>query len=117
MVSLFGIVYRGSRVIDAQRAELKDRIAQIQRVSSRKPDLRQKAQRASSRIAEMTEAYLRRIGADLHDGPAQLVGFAALKVEHARRARTAASAGCRADRRSTPRWPTPSGTSGTSRRD
>ncbi len=90
MLSLFGIVHRGSRVIEAQRAELRDRIVQIQRVSSLNLTLRQKAQRASSRIAEMTEASLRRIGAELHDGPAQLIGFAALKVEHVRRARTAA---------------------------
>jgi signal transduction histidine kinase len=89
MLSLFAIVYRGSRVIEAQRAELRDRIVQIQRVSSQNLTLRQKAQRASSRITEMTEAYLRRIGAELHDGPAQLIGFAALKVEHVRSARTA----------------------------
>lgn len=91
MLNLFGIVYRGSRVIEAQRAELRDRIVQIQQVSSQNVTLRQKAQRASSRITEMTEAYLRRIGAELHDGPAQLIGFAALKVEHVRSARTAAN--------------------------
>ena len=91
MLSLFGIVYRGSRVIEAQRAELRDRIVQIQRVSSQNVTLRQKAQHASSRITEMTEAYLRRIGAELHDGPAQLIGFVALKVEHVRSARTAAN--------------------------
>jgi signal transduction histidine kinase len=91
MLSLFGIVYRGSRVIETQRAELRDRIVQIQRVSSQNLTLRQKAQCASSRITEMTEAYLRRIGAELHDGPAQLISFAALKVEHVRSARTAAN--------------------------
>jgi signal transduction histidine kinase len=38
----------------------------------------------------LTENHLRRIGADLHDGPAQLMGLAALTVEHVRRAQTPA---------------------------
>src|SRR5690606_30625891 len=48
--------------------------------------LRDKAQLASSRLAELNASYLRHVGAELHDGPAQLVGLAALKVEHVRRA-------------------------------
>jgi signal transduction histidine kinase len=89
MLSLFGVVYRGSRVIEAQRRELGEQVAHIQSVSDQNVALRQKAQRASGGVAEMTEAYLRRIGAEIHDGPAQLVGYASLKVEHARLARTA----------------------------
>ncbi|RVD47944.1 sensor histidine kinase, partial [Mesorhizobium sp. M2D.F.Ca.ET.140.01.1.1] len=43
--------------------------------------LRQRVQRASRRATAINERYLRRIGADLHDGPAQLVALAALRMD------------------------------------
>ena len=50
----------------------------------------ERAQRASSNLTELTASYLRNVGAELHDGPAQMVSLAALRIEHVRRARTAA---------------------------
>ena len=35
---------------------------------------------ASSRAVELNEQFLRRTGADLHDGPAQLIGYAMLRI-------------------------------------
>lgn len=90
MLSLFGIVHRGSRLIAAQHAALKQRIDEVRRVSDQNRTLRDKAQLASSRLAELNASYLRNVGAELHDGPAQLLGLAALKVEHVRQARTVA---------------------------
>nr|WP_246215734.1 sensor histidine kinase [Microvirga makkahensis] len=63
-------------------------MAQVELTSQRNRALRERVQRASGRVSELTERYLRGLGAELHDGPAQLIGLAALKVEHARRART-----------------------------
>ena len=40
-----------------------------------------RVQRASQRVTALNERYLRRIGADLHDGPAQLVALAALRLD------------------------------------
>jgi signal transduction histidine kinase len=57
---LHTIVWRGNKTIEAQRAALGD------------------AGRAS---AEMSERFLHRLGADLHDGPAQLIGLALLKLD------------------------------------
>lgn len=88
MISLFTVVRRGSRTIEQQQLELRDRITEIARISDQNILLRQRVQNASSRLAEMTEGYLRRIGADLHDGPAQLIGLANLRIEHVRRAET-----------------------------
>ena len=88
MLSLFGIVYRGNRIINEQQAALRRRMEEIREVSEQNRLLKEKAQRASSRISEMNESYLRHVGAELHDGPAQLIGLAALKVEHVRRAKT-----------------------------
>ena len=43
--------------------------------------LRLRVQRASQRATALNERYLRRIGADLHDGPAQMVALAALRLD------------------------------------
>lgn len=88
MGSLFGIVYRANRMIVAQQDQLHQRMAELEQTSRQNWLLRERVARASGRVAEVTENYLRRIGAELHDGPAQLIGLANLKVEHVRRART-----------------------------
>lgn len=72
--ALFLIVLRGSRTIDAQIEALKD-------MSARNLALRLQIQSASARSAAMGERTLRQIGADLHDGPAQLMAFAALRLD------------------------------------
>ena len=89
MAGLFWIVYRGNGIIMAQQRQLGERMAEVERTSRYNRILRERIQHASSRVSEMTAQYLRGIGADLHDGPAQLIGLAALKVEHVRRAATA----------------------------
>ncbi len=78
---LFGIVDRGSRTIEQQRAALAGRVRQLQAMSEENRQLRYRAQRASSRVSEVSEQLLRRLSADLHDGPAQLVGLAALRLD------------------------------------
>lgn len=86
-LALLGIVARSGRLIGGQQAALRNRIGEIERISDQNRRLRERVQAASSRLAELNERYLRNVGAELHDGPAQLVGLAALKVEQARRAR------------------------------
>lgn len=90
MMGLFGIVYRGNQLILLQKRQLQKRLLEIEQTNKHNRILKDRAQRASGRVAELTENYLRRIGADLHDGPAQLIGLAALSVEHVRRAETSA---------------------------
>ena len=77
---LSGIVFRGSRTIQSQRAALEAKIAELRALLSQNSSLRQRVQHASRRATAINERYLRRIGADLHDGPAQLVALAALRV-------------------------------------
>lgn len=73
-VSLFAIVLRGSHTIDRQLAALQD-------MSQRNVTLRLRVQGAAARFSAMNDQALRRIGADLHDGPAQLMGYAALRLD------------------------------------
>lgn len=87
MLSLYWIVHRKSRLIAIQQAQLRAYIAHIEEVSRQNMVLRERAHSASSRVAELTEQQLRRIGADLHDGPAQLIGYGILGLEHVKRAR------------------------------
>lgn len=72
--SLFAIVLRGSRTIDRQLAALSE-------LASRNLALRLRVQGAAARFSSVNDQVLRRIGADLHDGPAQLMGFAALRLD------------------------------------
>lgn len=78
---LSGIVLRGSRTIDDQRGALRRQVSELQDLVTQNSALRHRAQRASRRATALNERYLRRIGADLHDGPAQLVALAALRLD------------------------------------
>ncbi len=77
---LFAIVYRGSRLIERQRATLEQRFDQLLKVSAQNDSLRRRIQAATARASELNERFLRRISAELHDGPAQSVAFASLRV-------------------------------------
>ncbi|MDX3927016.1 MAG: sensor histidine kinase [Shinella sp.] len=91
LFGLFGIVHRGSRTIEAQRGTLRQRAEEAELVSRELMELRMRAQTASMELAELNERFVRRVGADLHDGPAQLLGYAALQIDAVREAETGAA--------------------------
>ena len=78
--TLFGIVHQASRTIERQRRDLRARTHEAERVSEVNRQLRIRVQRAASRGLAMNERHARQLSADLHDGPAQLIGFAALRI-------------------------------------
>jgi signal transduction histidine kinase len=80
-IVLSAIVLRGSRTIESQRSALGQRIHELSALLSQNETLRGRLQRASQRATALNESHLRRIGADLHDGPAQLVAFASLRLD------------------------------------
>ncbi|SSC71015.1 unnamed protein product [Ciceribacter sp. T2.26MG-112.2] len=80
-VLLSAIVLRGSRTIERQRHALKQRVEELSVSLSQNEALRERVQRATQRATTLNEGYLRRIGADLHDGPAQLLAYAALRLD------------------------------------
>ena len=89
---LFGLVRRGSQTIVAQRRELGERVAELSRLLERNAKLDARVRGAAARTTAVNERFLRRISADLHDGPGQDLGFALMRLE------TMAD-GCRARRR------------------
>ncbi len=80
---LFGIVQAGGRTIRAQREALKDQLTRTQDVSRQNVSLRKRAVGASSRATAQTERAIRRIGFELHDGPAQYLSLASLRLDAA----------------------------------
>lgn len=83
--ALFGIVRAGSRTIDRQNRELTGRLDELARVSAQNSALRERVQAASRGVSETNERYMRRISAELHDGPAQALALASLRLDALRR--------------------------------
>jgi signal transduction histidine kinase len=78
---LFGVVRRGSQTIVAQRRELGDRVAELSRLLERNAKLDAKVRGAAAQATALNERFLRRISADLHDGPGQDLGYALMRLE------------------------------------
>ncbi len=81
VTSLLGMVRGASRTIDDQRASLQQRVIQLSQLLRQNQDLRERVERSSERASEMNEKFLRRLGSELHDGPAQLIGLALLRLD------------------------------------
>lgn len=82
-LALSAIMLRGSRTIDRQSRTLQQRVRELSELLAQNRALHARVQRASQRVAALNESHLRKIGADLHDGPAQLVALAALRLDTA----------------------------------
>lgn len=78
---LFGLVRRGSQTINAQRKELHDRVTELSGLLSENARLSANVRGAAARTTALNEHFLRRVAADLHDGPAQDLGFAQMRIE------------------------------------
>ena len=77
---LFVLVRRGSQTIDMQRHELKEKVTQLT-LNLQNEQLHDRVRRAAASTTALNETFLRRISADLHDGPGQDLGFALMRFE------------------------------------
>lgn len=75
------IVFRGSRLIELQRGLLNARVGELSHLLKQNRELNARVQKANQRTTALNERFLRRIGADLHDGPAQLIAYASLRID------------------------------------
>jgi signal transduction histidine kinase len=78
---LVGVVHRVSNVIASQRDELEGNVTRLRELLAQIRKLRDRMQAAAGRTTALNERYLHRISADLHDGPAQNVSLALLRLE------------------------------------
>lgn len=78
---LFALLYGGSMVIARQHDALDERYSEQLRLNGQNTELRRELQQARLQSIEGNEKLLGRIGADLHDGPAQLLALAMLDLD------------------------------------
>lgn len=71
---------RARRIVRAQQDELRHRLDISQQLARQNADLRQAAETAKLEAIKVNEDLLTRIGADLHDGPLQLLGLIVLRL-------------------------------------
>jgi hypothetical protein len=81
VASLSGFVSRASRVITAQQEALEARVVQLSQLLEHNRDLQKRVVEASQLCVETGEQTLNRVSAELHDGPAQLISLALLRLD------------------------------------
>lgn len=81
IAGLFWIVARGSTTIERQQLSLQERVEQLFQLLAQNEDLRNRLQASAHRTTELNERYLRQLGSDLHDGPAQMLSLALLRLD------------------------------------
>jgi signal transduction histidine kinase len=81
ITGLWVIFLSAGTVIDSQRRSLISKVTQLSHLLKQNHDLQQRVSRASRQAAEENERFLLSIGADLHDGPAQAIGYALLRLD------------------------------------
>lgn len=74
------IVSRGSQTIIQQKEELQGKITELQDLLGQNLDLQSRLRKANENVAEVNEHVLQRVGADLHDGPAQFLAYALMRT-------------------------------------
>ncbi|HEX5418349.1 MAG TPA: ATP-binding protein [Chloroflexota bacterium] len=80
---LAGVVKRGSDTIERQRSDLSAKVAELTKLLAQNARLQDRLHQAAGRATAINEQALRRIGADLHDGPGQSLALALLRLDGA----------------------------------
>jgi signal transduction histidine kinase len=80
-VLLAGIVRRGSNTIVRQQQALREKVLELSQLLAQNQRLHERVRQAANRTTALNEQSLRRIGADLHDGPAQALALALLRLD------------------------------------
>lgn len=83
IVVLHAVVGKASKTIIAQQELLEYNLARAAALAKRNNVLRRAADRARFNAAVLNEAYLASIGADIHDGPIQILSVMMLKLPNA----------------------------------
>lgn len=78
---LNGLFARGSRTIARQQGQLQLSVDNLSALLAENQALQHQLQEAAARASEINEQLLHRIGRDLHDGPAQDLALALLRLD------------------------------------
>jgi|tagenome__1003787_1003787.scaffolds.fasta_scaffold20950901_3 signal transduction histidine kinase len=75
-------VQRASNTIDRQRSDLSEKVASLTDLLSQNAELNERVRGAATRTTAHHEQFLRRLSAELHDGPAQEMSLALLHIDN-----------------------------------
>ena len=89
-LSLAGLVRKANDTIVRQREELSKQVVQLKEVLAQNKELQERMSRAAARATDLNERFLRRVSAELHDGPSQDLGLALMRLDRV----IATSEGC-----------------------
>jgi signal transduction histidine kinase len=81
-VLLGGFMRGASDTIERQQAALSRQVDQLTDLLAQNQSLHDRIRRATARFTTLNERILRRFSAELHDGPAQDLGLALLRLDH-----------------------------------
>lgn len=79
---LSGFVGRAGDTINRQQVALSAQVEQLTDLLEQNRSLHDRVRRAAARTTALNERVLRRISAELHDGPVQDIGLALLRLDH-----------------------------------
>ena len=77
-LSLISLVRSGSNKINSQKDELQQTVVEYRRLLDHNAVLHNRVRSAALRTTTLNEKFLKKIAADLHDGPSQDIGYALL---------------------------------------
>lgn len=80
---LVGFVRRAGDIIARQQNKLSDQVTLLTGLLEQNRKLGERVRGAAARVATLNERFLRRTSAELHDGPAQDLGLALLRLDYA----------------------------------
>ncbi|MFC3831778.1 MULTISPECIES: sensor histidine kinase [Deinococcus] len=78
---LSGLVRRGSDTIRRQQATLREQVGTLEGLLAQNAQLHGRVSRAAARSTAHSERVLSRVSSDLHDGPAQDLSYALLRLD------------------------------------
>lgn len=75
-------VQRASNTIAHQQRDLASKVERLTDLLRQNDDLHERVRGAAARTTALNERFLRRVSAELHDGPAQEISLALLQLDH-----------------------------------
>jgi len=78
---LYGLVKRGSDTIQRQEVALSKQVDELTDLLDQNAELSERVHSAAERTTTLNERSMRRVSSDLHDGPAQMLSLALLRLD------------------------------------
>ena len=89
------IVAKASSLITTQQRQLHQQVDDLNQLLAQNEELRLNLQQSNERASSINEKILQRVGADLHDGPAQLLAYVMLRFSRIKKLFTGHEEGSR----------------------